>query len=172
MPERTADIDKLWDDYTRTRSQEARDKLIVQYSPLVKYVAGRVGVGLPRNVEQGDLASFGVFGLIDAIEKGMYGPYEQNKSVSVNFLSTADTTLGNSGSASINAQGEFCGVLFDGNYESMATDWMFEEAVTRSIHTDVGFILWYLDAVAGADALLQELGHEPAIDTDSAADTQ
>ena len=69
MPERSADIAKLWDDYTRSRSQEARDKLIVQYSPLVKYVAGRVGVGLPRNVEQADLASFGVFGLIDAIEK-------------------------------------------------------------------------------------------------------
>ena len=69
MPERTADIDKLWGDYTRSRSQDARDRLIVQYSPLVKYVAGRVGVGLPRNVEQADLASFGVFGLIDAIEK-------------------------------------------------------------------------------------------------------
>ena len=69
MPERTADIEKLWGDYTRTRSQDARDRLIVQYSPLVKYVAGRVGVGLPRNVEQADLASFGVFGLIDAIEK-------------------------------------------------------------------------------------------------------
>ena len=69
MPERTADVDALWGDYTRTRSQDARDRLIVQYSPLVKYVAGRVGVGLPRNVEQADLASFGVFGLIDAIEK-------------------------------------------------------------------------------------------------------
>lgn len=69
MPERNADIDKLWADYTQSRSQEARDRLIVQYSPLVKYVAGRVGVGLPRNVEQADLASFGVFGLIDAIEK-------------------------------------------------------------------------------------------------------
>lgn len=69
MPERSADIAKLWADYTRSRSQAARDKLIVQYSPLVKYVAGRVGVGLPRNVEQADLASFGVFGLIDAIEK-------------------------------------------------------------------------------------------------------
>ena len=69
MPERTADVDALWGDYTRTRSQDARDRLIVQHSPLVKYVAGRVGVGLPRNVEQADLASFGVFGLIDAIEK-------------------------------------------------------------------------------------------------------
>ncbi|MEI6230779.1 MAG: RNA polymerase sigma factor WhiG, partial [Actinomycetes bacterium] len=41
----------------------------LHYSPLVKYVAGRVGVGLPPNVEQGDLVSYGIFGLIDAIEK-------------------------------------------------------------------------------------------------------
>jgi RNA polymerase sigma factor for flagellar operon FliA len=69
VPERTVDIDSLWADFMATRSQTARDRLIVQYSPLVKYVAGRVGIGLPRNVEQADLASFGVFGLIDAIEK-------------------------------------------------------------------------------------------------------
>lgn len=69
MTDRTDDIDELWADYTRARSHDARDRLIVQYSPLVKYVAGRVGVGLPRNVEQADLVSFGVFGLIDAIEK-------------------------------------------------------------------------------------------------------
>jgi RNA polymerase sigma factor FliA len=60
---------RLWADYKLGRSRELRDKLIIQYSPLVKYVAGRVGVGLPRNVEQSDLVSFGVFGLIDAIEK-------------------------------------------------------------------------------------------------------
>ncbi|MEM9201706.1 MAG: RNA polymerase sigma factor WhiG [Actinomycetota bacterium] len=69
MTERHADIEQLWADYKANRTQETRDKLIVQYSPLVKYVAGRVGVGLPRNVEQADLTSFGVFGLIDAIEK-------------------------------------------------------------------------------------------------------
>ncbi len=46
-----------------------RDQLIVHYSPLVKYVAGRVAVGLPQNVEQSDLVSYGIFGLIDAIEK-------------------------------------------------------------------------------------------------------
>ncbi len=59
----------LWAEYKRTRGRDMRDKLIIQYSPLVKYVAGRVGVGLPRSVEQSDLVSFGVFGLIDAIEK-------------------------------------------------------------------------------------------------------
>ena len=69
MTERNDDIEQLWADFKAHRTQDLRDKLIVQYSPLVKYVAGRVGVGLPRNVEQADLASFGVFGLIDAIEK-------------------------------------------------------------------------------------------------------
>jgi RNA polymerase sigma factor for flagellar operon FliA len=64
-----SETERLWADYKRTRDQDLRDKLIIQYSPLVKYVAGRVGVGLPRNVEQSDLVSFGVFGLIDAIEK-------------------------------------------------------------------------------------------------------
>lgn len=103
--------------------------------------------------------------LISAIEKAEWGPYADDKGVPVNFLSTADTTLGNSGSATVDGQGRFCGVLFDGNYESMATDWMFEESLTRSIHTDVAYILWYLDAVEGADALLAELGHTPAIRT-------
>ena len=69
MPDRNDDTGKLWTEFKESRSQELRDKLIIQYSPLVKYVAGRVGVGMPRNVEQADLISFGVFGLIDAIEK-------------------------------------------------------------------------------------------------------
>ena len=62
-------LEAMWIDYKKSRSREVRDKLILQYSPLVKYVAGRVGVGLPQNVEQADLVSYGVFGLIDAIEK-------------------------------------------------------------------------------------------------------
>jgi RNA polymerase sigma factor for flagellar operon FliA len=62
-------IDQLWADYKATGSREARDRLIVHYSPLVKYVAGRVSVGLPQNIEQADLVSYGIFGLIDAIDK-------------------------------------------------------------------------------------------------------
>ncbi len=69
MSDDASETAQLWADYKLGRSRELRDKLIIQYSPLVKYVAGRVGVGLPRNVEQSDLVSFGVFGLIDAIEK-------------------------------------------------------------------------------------------------------
>jgi RNA polymerase sigma factor FliA len=66
--ERTA-IQQLWSKYKSTGSQDARDRLIVHYSPLVKYVAGRVSVGLPQHIEQSDLVSYGIFGLIDAIDK-------------------------------------------------------------------------------------------------------
>jgi RNA polymerase sigma factor FliA len=65
----TSGIERLWAEYKSSGSREARDKLIVHYSPLVKYVAGRVSVGLPQNIEQADLVSYGIFGLIDAIDK-------------------------------------------------------------------------------------------------------
>lgn len=59
----------LWEKFKLTGDQTTRERLILHYSPLVKYVAGRVGVGLPPNIEQADLVSYGIFGLIDAIEK-------------------------------------------------------------------------------------------------------
>ena len=66
----TADaISELWAAYRADPSRDKRDRLILHYSPLVKYVAGRVAAGLPQNVEQADLVSYGIFGLIDAIEK-------------------------------------------------------------------------------------------------------
>ena len=62
-------VTDAWETYKSTGSSAARDVLILHYSPLVKYVAGRVAVGLPANIEQTDLVSYGIFGLIDAIEK-------------------------------------------------------------------------------------------------------
>ncbi|TDU03947.1 RNA polymerase sigma-28 (SigD/FliA/WhiG) subunit [Streptomyces sp. 846.5] len=62
-------IDALWRAYKAYGDPRLREQLILHYSPLVKYVAGRVSVGLPANVEQADFVSSGVFGLIDAIEK-------------------------------------------------------------------------------------------------------
>lgn len=59
----------MWRDYKSTGDAGLREQLILHYAPLVRYVAGRVGVGLPARVEQGDLVSYGVFGLIDAIDK-------------------------------------------------------------------------------------------------------
>ncbi len=66
---RQKEIKPIWLDFKNNNSSEARDKLILHYSPLVKYVAGRVSANLPQNVEAADLVSYGIFGLIDAIEK-------------------------------------------------------------------------------------------------------
>ena len=60
---------QLWDNYKSNRSVEVRNRLILHYAPLVKYVAGRVSAGLPHTIEQADLVSYGMFGLIDAIDK-------------------------------------------------------------------------------------------------------
>jgi RNA polymerase sigma factor FliA len=60
---------RLWGDFKGTASPKAREGLILYYAPLVKYVASRVATGLPSTVEQGDLVSYGMFGLMDAIDK-------------------------------------------------------------------------------------------------------
>jgi RNA polymerase sigma factor for flagellar operon FliA len=61
--------EELWLLYRKNKDPKLRDYFIKQYAPLVKYVAGKVAVGMPHNVEFDDLVGFGVFGLIDAIEK-------------------------------------------------------------------------------------------------------
>ena len=60
---------KLWSDYAKSHSPEIREKLILEYAPLVKLVAGRLSMYLGYNVEYDDLVSYGIFGLIDAIDK-------------------------------------------------------------------------------------------------------
>ncbi len=62
-------LQRLWATYKDTGERQYRDRLILHYAPLVKYVAGRVRSGLPNNVESSDLVSYGMFGLIDAIDK-------------------------------------------------------------------------------------------------------
>ena len=62
-------IDELWITFKASGAAEARERLILHYAPLVKYVASRVATGLPSTVEQADLISYGMFGLIDALEK-------------------------------------------------------------------------------------------------------
>ena len=59
----------LWGEYKQRHTSDARERLILHYAPLVKFVAGRVASGLPQSVEQADLVSYGIFGLIGAIEK-------------------------------------------------------------------------------------------------------
>ncbi len=67
------DKEKLWSEYVKDRSPQLREKLIIEYAPLVKLVAGKLGMYLGYNVEFDDLVGYGVFGLIDAIDKFDYG---------------------------------------------------------------------------------------------------
>ena len=68
--------DDLWEEFKKTKSPSIREKFIRQYMPLVKYVAGKVAVGMPSNVEFDDLVGYGQFGLLDAINK-----YDTSKNV-------------------------------------------------------------------------------------------
>ena len=63
------ELKDLWRRYKSTGSERAREQLVVAYSPLVKYVAGRMSSGLPAHVEESDLISYGLIGLINAIER-------------------------------------------------------------------------------------------------------
>ena len=69
--------EELWELYRKNQDPKIRDMFVKQYAPLVKYVAGKVAVGMPHNVDFDDLVGFGVFGLIDAINK--YDPDKQVK---------------------------------------------------------------------------------------------
>jgi len=60
---------KMWADYAKTKRSDIREKIILEYAPLVKVVAGRLSMYLGYNVEYEDLVSYGIFGLIDAIDK-------------------------------------------------------------------------------------------------------
>ena len=66
---KTVDTDKLWSEYQKKPTQEIREQLILAYAQLVKLVAGRLSMYLGHNVEFDDLVSYGIFGLIDAIDK-------------------------------------------------------------------------------------------------------
>jgi hypothetical protein len=78
--------------------------------------------------------------------------------VPVNFLSTVDITGGNSGSPTLNARGEFVGLVFDGTYDTVASDYVFDTVRTRSIHADVRYLLWTMTEVEGARHLVEEMG--------------
>jgi hypothetical protein len=105
--------------------------------------------------------------LLAAIRSGKGGPYvlAELGSVPVDFLSTLDTTGGNSGSPTLNRRGELVGLLFDGAWESLLSDYDYEPERVRSIHADVRYMLWVMDRVDGAHRLLEEMGLVPSFAT-------
>jgi V8-like Glu-specific endopeptidase len=88
-----------------------------------------------------------------------YGGYALDSigSVPVNFLSDLDSTGGNSGSATLNGRAELVGLLFDGTFESVNSDWDFDPRTTRTIHVDTRYMLWVMEKVDGAHGLIEEM---------------
>jgi hypothetical protein len=96
--------------------------------------------------------------LIDLNNKKEFGRYASSKGyMPVCFLTTNDITGGNSGSPVINANGELIGLAFDGNWEAMSGDVIFEPALQRCIVVDIRYVLWVMDIYAGAKNLVDEM---------------
>jgi Peptidase S46 len=78
--------------------------------------------------------------------------------VPVNFLTTLDITGGNSGSPTLDGRGELVGLVFDGTFDTVASDFVYDTVRTRSIHADVRYLLWTMTEVDGAGHLVLEMG--------------
>lgn len=131
---------ELWREYRKGKDQKIRDAIITQYAPLVKYVAGKVSVSMPSNIDFDDLVGFGVFGLLDAIEK-----FDPDKHVK--FKTYAVTRIR--------------GAIFD---ELRSIDW-----VPRSVRQktrEVDDAVTKLEALHGRSATDQEIAKELNLDMD------
>ena len=97
---------------------------------------------------------------IAAIKAKDYGAYTSPElgTLPVDFMSTVDITNGNSGSATLNARGEFVGLAFDGTLDGVISDWAYAADRNRTIHVDSRFMLWTMDKIDGAQRLLKEMG--------------
>ncbi|BAJ03626.1 S46 family peptidase [Shewanella violacea] len=96
---------------------------------------------------------------LELIKQKQYGDFYMKSidSVPVNFLSTLDTTGGNSGSPTLNGRAELVGLLFDGVYESIIGDWGYDPESNRSIQVDSRYMLWVMKYLDNADNLLAEM---------------
>lgn len=86
-----------------------------------------------------------------------YGPYAEKGVLPVNFITTNDITGGNSGSPVMNRKGELIGLAFDGNWEAMSGDTVFEPRLQRTICVDIRYVLFIIDRFAGDTRLIDEM---------------
>mgnify|MGYP000845326823 FL=1 len=96
--------------------------------------------------------------ILDAIRGGDFGRYADREGIMrINFLSNNDITGGNSGSPVLNGKAELIGLAFDGNWESLSGDILFENDMQRMISVDIRFVLYVIDKVMGATHVVKEL---------------
>ena len=98
--------------------------------------------------------------VIAAIKARDYGRYASAslRTLPVDFMSTVDITNGNSGSSTLNANGEFTGLAFDGTLDGVISDWSYDTPSNRTIHVDSRYMLWTMDKIDHAQRLLTEMG--------------
>jgi hypothetical protein len=99
-------------------------------------------------------------GLVDLYRKKDFGKWMDPglKDVPVAFLNQCDITGGNSGSPVMNAKGELIGVVFDGNYEALISDWQYDSSLQRAISVDIRYVLFVTDKFGKAGFILDEMG--------------
>ena len=149
---------------------DANSTLRITYGTVRRFEAGAVGAGTGApftsatqilEKDTGKEPFDAPHALLEAIKNkdwGVWGSPATLGGVPLDFISDVDTTGGNSGSPTLNAKGELVGLLFDGNLESVASDVVFNWAVTRSIHVDIRYAMWVMTQVDHATALAKELG--------------
>jgi len=137
--------------YGRVRGYSPKDGIYKKPFTTLTGVIQKTGPKYPFNTPQK------VIDLYNAKDFGKFAHQKLND-LPVDILMDLDTTGGNSGSAIMNARGELIGLLFDGTFESCASDYAWEEGMTRSIGVDIRYILWVTQKFSGADHLITELG--------------
>ncbi|MGB8491806.1 MAG: S46 family peptidase [Bacteroidales bacterium] len=136
--------------YGTVEGYEPRDGVIYKYYTTLK--------GVIEKYKPGDYEFDVPQRLIDLYNKKDYGRYASSKGyMPVCFLTNNDITGGNSGSPVMNGNGELIGLAFDGNWEAMSGDIMYEPALQRTIAVDIRYVLWIMDVYAGAGHLVQEM---------------
>ena len=135
--------------YTKPGSSKAEDSFTT-----LEQVAAKATGKDPFDAPQAQL---------DAIKAKRYAGLADAKlkTVPVNFLSNLDITGGNSGSPVLDAHGKLVGLAFDGNWESVASNWVFDPTVTRMITVDQRYMRWIMQEVMPAPQLLKEMGVAP-----------
>jgi hypothetical protein len=146
--------------YGQVKGVPARDGLLKLPQTTLQGIVEKATDASPFNAPEAELAA------IKALRAGKQTPYldPQLNDVPVNFLSSVDTTGGNSGSATLNGKGELVGLLFDGTFDTVASDYLFDPVRTRSIHVDARYMLWTMTEVDGATNLLAEIAGTKSAD--------
>lgn len=133
------------------------------YAPkdAVQYHWQTFGEGIIEKLITGD-ADYKAWGpLVEALQKREFGRYAEGGRLPISFLTTNDITGGNSGSPVLNGEGKLIGLAYDGNWESITGDVVFDAEYKRTICVDIRYVLFVMEKLADAQNILTELRLEP-----------